>query len=126
VRPHRILIVSLLLIAGCSAPPGPVAGPPYDTERARATLGAALDAWKKGEARSLARRKPPIRFEDDDLATGFRLLDYEIDSPDAPRGPHEDVPVMLSLKDPRRKVVQREARYQVAIEPALAVLRSDR
>jgi hypothetical protein len=118
--------MSLALIAGCSAPTGQVAGPAYDTERARSTLGAALDAWQKGEARSQARRKPPIRFEDDDLAAGFRLLDYEIDAPDAPRGPHHDVPVMLSLKDPRGKVIQREARYQVAIEPALAVLRSDR
>jgi hypothetical protein len=33
--------------------------------------------------------------------------------------------VILSLRDARGKAIQREAHYQIATEPALAVLRSD-
>ncbi len=49
------------------------------------------EAWKKGDAKSLAKRKPPIRFEDDDQLSGFRLSDYEIEEPDSPIKPHQDV-----------------------------------
>jgi hypothetical protein len=97
-------------------------GAPYDPEQAK----AALDAWKKGEAKALPRRHPPIRFVDDDLVAGMRLSDYEVEEPDAPIGLHQDVAVILSLRDARGEVVRREARYQVATEPGLAVLRSDR
>ncbi|MHC5545016.1 hypothetical protein ACYOEI_42815, partial [Singulisphaera rosea] len=88
-------------------------------------LVAALDAWKKGEARSLARRDPPIRFVDDDLAAGLRLVEYELEEPDAPLLPFKDVPVILSMRDARGKTVRRETSYQVATDPKLAVLRSD-
>jgi hypothetical protein len=103
----------------------PVVESHYNPEQARAALVTALDAWKKGEARALARRKPPIRFVDDDFVAGLRLSDYEIEEPDAPIGLHKDVSVILSLRDARGKVVRREANYQVATEPGLAVLRSD-
>ena len=84
-----------------------------------------LDAWKHGEARSLARHNPPIRFEDEDFVAGLRLADYEIVEPDAPIQLHKNIPVILSLRDPRGRTIRRETNYQVATDPALAVLRSD-
>ena len=116
----------LAVAAGCSGPSGPANQAPHDSEKARAALVAALDAWRKGDAKSLAKREPPIRFVDDDLVTGFKLTDYEIEEPDRPIRPHEDVAVILSLRDARGKGARREARYQVGTDPGLAVLRSDR
>lgn len=123
---RRILLTLLLVTAGCSGKPGQTVAPAYDSDQAKVALAAALDAWKKGEARALLDRKPPIRFVDDDLATGMRLADYEIEEPDAPIALHQDVEVILSLRDSRGKAIRREARYQVATKPGLAVLRSDR
>jgi hypothetical protein len=116
----------LVVFAGCRAGEVPLAAPRYNPEQARAALVAALDAWKKGEAKALATRKPPIRFVDDDLVQGMRLLEYEIEEPEGPTALHQNVNVILSLRDAQGKPVRREARYQVAIEPMLAVLRSDR
>jgi len=120
-----MLLALLIVTAGCSRGTEPAVGARYDSEQARTALIAALDAWKKGEARALARRDPPIRFVDEDCAAGLRLSDYEIEDPDAPAGPHENIHVILALRDARGNVVQRETKYQVATEPALAVLRSD-
>jgi hypothetical protein len=125
MRARWYSLTSLIIAAGCSGGAEPAVESRYDSEQARTTLITALDAWKKGEARGLAQRKPPIRFVDDDFVAGMKLSDYEIDEPDAPTGPHQDVHVILALRDARGKAVQREARYQVLIEPALAVLRSD-
>jgi hypothetical protein len=122
-----MLPVVLCAVLGCArGRDRPVDTPPHDSQAARSALAAALDAWKKGDARSLAKRSPAVRFVDDDMATGLRLSDYEIEEPDRPIGPHEDVAVILSLRDARGKVIRREARYQVATSPGLAVLRSDR
>jgi hypothetical protein len=126
MRVSWVLLALPIVTAGCWRGAGPAADPNYNPEKARTALIDALDAWKKGEARALARRKPPIRFVDEDFAAGLKLSDYEIDEPDAPTGPHQDVHVILSMRDARGKVVRRETQYQVATEPALAVLRSDR
>ncbi|SIO56243.1 hypothetical protein SAMN05444166_5206 [Singulisphaera sp. GP187] len=122
---YRKLLPFLMIVAGCSEG-GKPEPPHYDSERARTVLTETLDAWKKGDTKALPRRKPPIRFVDDDLVQGMRLMDYELEQPDAPIALHQDVEVILSLRDARGKAVHREARYQVATEPALAVLRSDR
>jgi hypothetical protein len=123
---YRMLPILLAVVAGCSGSSQPSSAAPYDCEKANAALVAALDAWKKGEAKSLTKRNPPIRFVDDDLLAGLRLSDYEIEEPDRPIRLHQDVEVILSLRDARGKGVRREARYQVGTHPTLAVLRSDR
>ena len=126
MRARRTLLALLVIAAGCRGSGESAAETRYNPEQARSALIAALDAWKKGEARALPKRNPPIRFVDDDFVEGLRLADYEIEEPDGPTGPHTDVNVILSLRDAGGKVVRREARYQVATEPALAVLRNDR
>jgi hypothetical protein len=125
MRTYRMLLALLFVTAGCSGGGQPAVEPRYDTEQARTALITALDAWKKGEAKSLTKRNPPIRFVDDDLLAGLRLSDYEIEEPDLPLKPHQNVSVILSLRDARGKSVRREASYQVGTEPTLAVLRSD-
>jgi hypothetical protein len=125
MRPSRLLPVLLAVVSGCSGPSRPAPEAPYDSEQAKTALIAALDAWKKGEAKSLTKRDPPIRFVDDDLLAGLRLSDYEIEEPDRPFKLHQDVAVILSLRDARGQRVRREARYQVGTVPTLAVLRSD-
>jgi hypothetical protein len=125
MRAYRLLPALLFVAAGCSAGAESADQSRYDAERAKEALVTALDAWKRGDARSLARRDPPIRFVDDDLTAGWRLSDYELEEPDAPVSLHKNVPVILSLRDARGKTVRRETHYQVATEPGLAVLRSD-
>ena len=113
-------VFALLLAAnlGCPGCSRPARETPYDSEKARGALIAALEAWKKGEAKSLPKRNPPIRFVDDDLLSGLRLAEYEIDEPDLPFKLHEDVPVILEMRDAQGKRFRREARYQVSTEPA--------
>jgi hypothetical protein len=126
MRPYCMLAVVLAVAAGCSGGPGAATDASFDSEKARTALLTSLDAWKKGEAKSLAKRQPPIRFEDDDLLSGYRLSEYEIEEPDSPIKPHHDVEVILMMKDRQGKSVRREARYQVGLDPSLTVLRSDR
>jgi hypothetical protein len=116
----------LAVMTGCSGPSAPTPEVHHDSEQASAALVAALDAWKKGDVKSLTKRNPPIRLVDDDLMAGWRLFDYEIEEPDTPIQLHKDVEVILSLRDARGKGVRREARYQVGTYPSLSVLRSDR
>jgi hypothetical protein len=125
MRSSRVFAVLLAVLTGCSGSSPPASQTSYDSEKARTALVAALDAWKKGEAKSLAKREPPIRFVDDDLIAGLRLSDYEIDEPDLPVKPHQDVSVRLSLRDARGQRIQREARYQIGTGSTLSVLRSD-
>ena len=126
MRGSWILPVLLAVGAGCSGYSRPASEASYDSEDARTALIAALDAWKQGEAKSLPKRKPPIRFVDDDLLSGLRLSEYEIEEPDQPMKLHQDVSVILEMRDARGQRVRREARYQVGTDPTLSVLRSDR
>jgi hypothetical protein len=120
-----LLSIATLVAAGCSRGAGPALPVRYDSERARDALVAALDSWKRGEAEGLARRDPPIRFTDDDIVAGWSLVDYELEEPDAPITLHKDIPVILSLRDRQGRTVRREANYQVATDPSLAVLRCE-
>jgi hypothetical protein len=125
MRADRATPAVLIVAAGCWGHAEPKATVRHDPERARAALVAALDSWKRGDAKQLARRAPPIRFVDEDFQAGSVLADYGIVEPDAPILPYQDVHVILSLRDARGKAVRRETHYQVATDPALAVLRSD-
>jgi hypothetical protein len=115
----------LIILASGSGCTEPAAEGHHDPKRARLALVPALDAWKRGEARALARRAPPVRFVDEDFAAGWKLADYEIVEPDTPIRQFENVAVILSLRDKGGRTVRRETAYQVVTDPALAVLRSD-
>ncbi|HEY1603237.1 MAG TPA: hypothetical protein VGG64_26775 [Pirellulales bacterium] len=97
----------------------------YDSSSARTALLAALDAWKQGRAAELARRKPPIRFADEDYIGGWRLTEYQLVDPEQEIRPFQGVRVNLLLKNRKGQTAKRLASYQVSIRPGMAVLRSD-
>ena len=122
---HRgqVLVAAVLLLTpGCSSKP---ASPPYEPTQAVETLGAALDAWCAGQVDSLAKRQPPIRFEDDDFRSGLVLVTYELVPREGPIRAHDDVSVHLSLRDQQGATHEKTVVYQVTLEPSLAVLRND-
>jgi hypothetical protein len=97
----------------------------YDSSSARTALLAALDAWKQGRAAELARRKPPIRFADEDYTGGWRLTQYQLADPEQEIRPFQAIRVNLLLKDRKGQTAKRLASYQVSLHPSTAVLRSD-
>jgi hypothetical protein len=122
IHRKRFVLLTVLLAAGCSTKP---TSPPYDAKQAQATLVLALDAWKQENTRELARRKPPIRFEDDDCRNGLRLTGYSIEKGKPSAGPFDDLQVTLSLLDRHGNKIEKSAAYQITLEPRLSVLRND-
>jgi hypothetical protein len=116
------LVVLLALLLGCSRSE-PKAG--YSASEARKTLVTALGAWKQAKAGQLAKSQPPIRFVDDDWHGGWQLMDFQVGDAAALFGPFQDVPVTLTLRNRSGRTIGKQVKYQVTLEPALAVLRSD-
>lgn len=116
------LVVVLALAAGCTKTDS---SNQYDTGEARKTLVGALDAWKLGRAGQLMKRQPPIRFVDDDWQGGWQLVDFQVGESTGLFGPFKDVPVTLTVRERGGRTIGKRVTYQVALEPALAVLRSD-
>ncbi len=115
------MIATTAILAGCGRGDLPDAN--YDG--AREALVAALDAWKEGKVRELPRRTPPIRFADEDQYDGCTLQSYEFANPEAEIRPYQNIAVHLVLRNVRGVVVRKDGFYQVALEPAVAVLRSE-
>jgi hypothetical protein len=92
---------------------------------ARQTLVTALEAWKAGKAASLASADPPIRFVDDDLSTGWQLMDYRLHQPEQTIQAFQTVFVDLTLRDRQGRRVNQTVGYQIAVYPRLVVLRAD-
>jgi hypothetical protein len=124
---HRLWLglMSVAFILGCGDSGAAPHDPTFDPSVARSALVESLEAWKAGRVKALKERTPPIRFEDDDLATGFLLTSFDLPAESGPRGSHEGVLVRLSLRDRKGKMVERRATYQVSTSPSLNVLRSD-
>lgn len=119
---RRCMALLLTVVVGCSSG---ASSSPESSAAAKKALATALDAWKQGRAAALAKGQPPVRFEDDDYRNGLKLLDYRLDHPDRPICPREDVRVTLVLRDRRGQTSEKAVLYQVVVEPAIAVLRSD-
>ena len=128
MRPFRAKALFVLLLAfsassGC-APQQPEINE-AESIRLRTLLTTALDAWQAGQTAELASRQPAIRFADDDLAAGRRLLGYRLEDPNCEIAPFDDVVVALTLADSRGASTEKVVAYQISVEPALAVLRSE-
>jgi hypothetical protein len=54
-----------------------------------------------------------------------RLKAFELEDPDVPVKPFQDVKVELVLFDAQRRTIRKTVTYQVALKPTLTVLRSD-
>lgn len=117
------ILFALCITSGCSHEQGLV--DETDPDEALDILVTSLETWKRGETGTLSQRQPPIRFVDDDLAAGRKLDAYHIHDPESGIAPFENVYVTLTLRTAAGQTLERKVGYQVALTPALAVLRSE-
>jgi hypothetical protein len=106
--------------AGCSkSKPAPV-----QADKARETLRAALDSWKKGEkADALQKASPPIYVIDTEWQSGAVLKDYQIVNDGEQKDAHLFCPVKLTVRMPGGKEEQRDVTYIISTAPNLTVSR---
>jgi hypothetical protein len=83
----------------------------------------ALEAWKQGERYGdLARRRPPIYFNEREWESGKKLLRYE-PGPVTLIGRQGRCSVKLTLADSSGKVTERVIGYQIDTTPNLVITR---
>jgi hypothetical protein len=121
-RPWSVATVLVLaVIAGCSS--GPVHAP-VDAARARETLRAALESWKKGDkSDALQSASPPIYVIDSEWQAGAKLMDFQLVGDGEEKDAHLFCPVQLTLRDAGGKVVKRDVTYIISTAPNLTVSR---
>src|SRR5436305_1999971 len=104
VRWHGLVAALMVsLFCGCGT-----SGIPSDATKAQEALHIVLDAWKAGEKpEGLARRTPSIHVSDVDWKGGYRLVGYKAELEGRLVGYDMNYPVVLELKDPRGKSVQK-------------------
>ena len=111
------LLVALL--PGC----GKSIDKPVDTDKAAEVLNTAFDAWKQGEkCGELARRRPPIYFNEPEWEAGKKLLAYEA-GPVTLTGRQGRCSVKLTLQDSAGKVIERVIGYQIDTTPTMVIAR---
>lgn len=116
-----VVAVIATFVAGCS--PGP-RNAPVDPGKARDTLKAALDSWKKGEpSTALEKGSPPIYVIDPEWQAGARLVDYQILGDGEEKDAQLFAPVRLVLRGPAGKDATREVTFMVATAPNRTVAR---
>lgn len=109
----------VVLLPGC----GNTIDPPVDTGKASEVLNTALDAWKQGEKYGeLARRQPPIYFNEPEWEAGKKLVKYEA-GPVTLSGRQGRCSVKLTLQDGAGKVTDRTIGYQIDTNPAMVITR---
>jgi hypothetical protein len=118
-----VVCVVLIALVGCGWLTGSKLSE-EKVEQSRHVLISVLDAWKTGQAHTLAAQTPPIRFQDDDYMAGWRLVDYQLVNPKQQIQSFRDVPVQVNLIDRQGKPLQKTVTYQVGLDP-ITVQRSD-
>jgi hypothetical protein len=112
-------VLAAALLLGCGG------STPADPDLARATLTAALDAWRDGRTiDEVSSGSPPITVADPAWKAGFKLSRYEVASNTRPVGFDLRMPVKLWLEDPKGKPVEESAKYTVSVQPARTVIRA--
>jgi hypothetical protein len=122
-----LVVLATLLLPGCS---GSSSANPVNELQARDALKVALDAWKNGESsKSLESSSTPMTVQDFEWDQGAKLVDYEIMSDGAARGPNLYVQVKLvTVGEPAKgkkeaKRTEKKASYVVGTSPRLTVFR---
>ena len=111
---------SIALTTGCG---GPELLPPVDPADAGRQLGAVLKAWKDGEPfESLAKREPPIVFNEALWRDGTRLLEYELGEVEL-HGRQGRCTAKLTLRDKDGKQFERRIGYQIDTVPRVVIVR---
>lgn len=106
---------------GCSS--GPV-NTPVDAAKARDTLRAALDSWKKGDkVDGLQKATPPIYVIDPEWQGGAVLKDYKLVGDGKEMDANLFCTVSLTVRPSGGSEATREVTYIVATAPNLTVSR---
>jgi hypothetical protein len=114
-------VILATFAAGCS--PGP-RNTPVDSGKARDTLKAALESWKKGDpSNALEKGSPPIYVIDPDWQAGVKLTDYQILGDGEEKDAQLFARVRLVIRGPDGKDAAREVTFMVATAPNLTVAR---
>jgi len=114
-----LLFCCLPLLSGC----GNSLDKPVDPAEAAALLSTAFDAWQKGEAYGeLAKRRPPIYFNEPAWESGKKLLKYEA-GPVTLMGRQGRCSVKVTLQDGKGKVSERVIGYLIDTTPQLVITR---
>jgi hypothetical protein len=108
-----------------AAAPGCGGQQPADPDQARATLAAALDAWRDGRTiDDVTNGSPAIVVADPSWKAGYKLSRYQVAETARVAGFDLKIPVELWLEDPKGKPVQEKVKYTVSLEPSRTVIRA--
>jgi hypothetical protein len=108
----------VVALAGCGG-----GAPPVNKDRASEVLKVAFDAWKNGDDYdSLAKRTPPLHFNEPAWKAGSKLVDFRIGAVDM-LGRQAKCPVKLTLQDKAGKTIEREIGYLVDTTPNIVIVR---
>jgi hypothetical protein len=112
-------VVLAALVAGCSK----TIDDPVNPDEAAAVLHAALEAWQQGESHdALAKRRPPIYFNEPEWRAGKKLVTFETGKVEL-LGRQGRCLVKLSLRDKDGKETQRSISYQIDTTPQVVIAR---
>ena len=125
---HRFvrLVCALAALAG-----GPALGcsggyrhAPVDSTKARETLSAALESWKRGDKiDALQDEDPPIYVIDMDWRAGLKLKEYQVMGDGREMDAHLYCPVKLTVQKSNGKEANAQVTYIIATAPNLTVAR---
>jgi hypothetical protein len=122
-RQRKILICfigTIGLLAGCSKSKPAAVSP----DKARETLKAALESWKKGDkVDALQSASPPIYVIDVEWQAGAVLKDFKLVNDGETKDAHLFCPVKITVRDSSGKETQQEVIYVIATAPKLVVSR---
>lgn len=115
-------ILVLLSSAGCGS--SSYQSAPVDSNKARETLKAAMESWKKGEsAESLQKQTPSIVVQDLDWTGGMKLLSYEVVGQGKEVDANLIAQVKLTLESATGEKAEKTVTYVVGTAPVLTVFR---
>jgi len=107
------------MLAGCRKP----LEDPVDPARAGEVVNTAFEAWKQGgKYGELAKRQPPIYFNEPEWESGKTLLKYE-PGPVTLTGRQGRCSVKMTLQDGAGKVTERTIGYQIDTTPTMVITR---
>src|SRR5262245_43463748 len=122
-RSPTVLFLGLVLCVAVGCSSGPVHAP-VDAAKARETLRAALESWKKGDpSDALQKAEPAIYVIDNEWQEGGKLVEYRITGDGDEKDAHLFCPVHLIVRDPAGKQSKRDVIYIISTAPKLTVSR---
>jgi len=112
-------MVMFLGLSGCGGAPGV-----SDPASARSVLETVLESWKRGDSpQALRDGNPPLNVADYRWEGKYKLNAYTIAESSTAAGFDQRFSVELRLTTPKGKAAREKAKYLVATDPAVTVVR---